>query len=65
MKLVLALLAMAGLVVACERVVDLTPPDANTNLQDSAVSAGPDASLQDAGSDGADSLPPDAMVDAL
>jgi hypothetical protein len=51
--------------VACERVVDLTPPDANTDNQDAAVSAGPDASLPDAGSDGNDALPPDAAIDAL
>jgi hypothetical protein len=64
-KLVIVLLAFAGLMVACERVVDLTPPDANTDNQDAAVSAGPDASLPDAGSDGNDALPPDAAIDAL
>lgn len=61
MKLALALLAMVGLVVACERVVDLTPPDAPADGNDAAISE-----LVDAGLDASDaaSLPPDAAVDA-
>ena len=65
MKLALALVVLAGLLFACERVVDLTPPDAS--VPDAADSEGTDASPADASPDGNDAapLPPDAAVDAL
>ena len=53
--------------VACERVVDLTPPDSGAALPDAAVSVDPDAQIFDdagiGGGDGNDAIPPpDAFV---
>jgi hypothetical protein len=60
-KLALALVVLAGLLFACERVVDLTPPDAS--VPDAADSENIDAPPADAAVDGNDAaLPPDAAV---
>ncbi|MBA3499242.1 MAG: hypothetical protein M4D80_15335 [Myxococcota bacterium] len=65
-----ALFLVAGTIAACERVVDLTPPDGNTSgVPDAAISTLDDADLSDAGvggPDGNDALsPPDASPDAF
>ena len=66
MRLALALVMLAGLLFACERVVDLTPPDAGEFVPDAAVSEGVDASPADASPDGTDAaMPPDASIDAF
>jgi hypothetical protein len=59
-KLAIAL-ALAIAAVACERVVDLTPPDSGSMLPDAAVSEVLDAHFYDdagIGSDGNDAIPP-------
>lgn len=59
---------LAGAIAACERVVDLTPPDSSTAVPDAAISSFDDANLSDAavgGADGNDAVPPDASPDAF
>jgi hypothetical protein len=69
LRLVIISLLVAGAIAACERVVDLTPPDSNSGVPDAAISEldaerPPDASVG-GGPDGNDALPPDALPDAF
>ena len=62
MRFVIVSLLLAGAIAACERVVDLTPPDGNSSVPDAATSIfdaddSPDASVG-GGPDGNDALPP-------
>ena len=67
-RLVIVLLAIVALFVACERVVDLTPPDAATAVPDASSGdqdATPPNDASIGGGDGGDAIPPDAFIDAL